>query len=686
MIFLLCILLALAGESKSEYNWYDTVLARELHQAPRAIFGSRPVFLERGVIDAYVERAFSEKHPLVRFPPTLHAPAALRAPPVLQDARWQLLEDGSLHDMEWSWNGSSPIQLIIVTDGSLHLSTTIDIVAHVPHNSFIAIGGPRVAHIVSKLNGVLWIGALSRLQRTARAWDAILPGVDALLTTGVLPANLGGIALNVSHFLATAGVFTDSYDRVILEVVFPPLLAHSASPSFAKAVVLELKKGMARWSPLFEAIHDNEKVFIHVHVSGLSAAVNWLGAHRAVHWVAPVFRFSYQNKKANEVLQNGVFEAKTPVWDIGITATNQVVGVGDTGADRRKCYLAGEHKFVMYRNTSVGDQEDSDGHGTHVCGSLAGDSSTGQSNGVAKHARIAFTDLGGSNGGFRVPTNLGDDYFAYAYEAGARTHTDSWGRADFSYSQQAFEVDRFLHEHKYFTSLFSVGNYGDCESAHCGSENSASAPSTAKNVIAVGATKSTYSDFPSYINNPTWNIDIAGDDAAHWKHHLIRGIEAEFSMIHGGAIAETEVFGHPEYACDDSYASNMTGKIVLVRRGVCAFLQKALNAQTAGALAVIVTNNEPCRFVITQGTTTEEMRITVVAIPKKDGDLLYALIDNKTLYKISDFGTGEPCDPNMGASRKVEFRGADHRRQDKTRCGSTGRVHKKRRPRNDATI
>jgi hypothetical protein len=183
MIFLLCILLALAGESKSEYSWYDTVLARELHQAPRAIFGSRPVFLERGVIDAYVERAFSVKHPLVRFLPTLHAPAALRAPPVLQDARWQLLEDGSLHDMEWSWNGSSPIQLIIVTNGSLHLSTTIDIVAHVPHNSFIAIGGPRVAHIVSKLNGVLWIGALSRLQRTARAWDAIFPGVDALLTT-----------------------------------------------------------------------------------------------------------------------------------------------------------------------------------------------------------------------------------------------------------------------------------------------------------------------------------------------------------------------------------------------------------------------------------------------------------------------------------------------------------------------
>jgi hypothetical protein len=60
--------------------WHDTVLARELHQAPRAIFGSRPVFLERGVIDAYVERAFSEKHPLVRFPPTLHAPAALHAP------------------------------------------------------------------------------------------------------------------------------------------------------------------------------------------------------------------------------------------------------------------------------------------------------------------------------------------------------------------------------------------------------------------------------------------------------------------------------------------------------------------------------------------------------------------------------------------------------------------------------
>jgi subtilisin family serine protease len=46
----------------------------------------------------------------------------------------------------------------------------------------------------------------------------------------------------------------------------------------------------------------------------------------------------------------------------------------------------------------------------------------------------------------------------------------------------------------------------------------------------------------------------------------------------------------------------------------------------------------PCHFVIMQGTTTEEVRITVVAIPKKYGDLLYALIDNKPSTKLAISG------------------------------------------------
>jgi hypothetical protein len=271
-----------------------------------------------------------------------------------------------------------------------------------------------------------------------------------------------------------------------------------------------------------------------------------------------------------------------------------------------------------------GDLEDGSGHGTHVCGSLAGDSTEGVSNGVAKHAQIAFTDLGGVGGSFRTPANLGDAYYKYAYEAGARIHTDSWGRADFTYSSKAREVDNFLYEHEFFTTLFSVGNYGACvHAAYCGSFNSVVSPASAKNTIAVGATKSTYSTFPSYIDQLTWDIKIEGLDSMHWEHHLNRGISANFALNH--PVETKDVLLYPCYACDESYTTNVTGKIVLVQRGECSFVQKATNVQKHGASALIVMNNEHCRFLLMQGNTTE-VRIPVLAIPQKDANLISALL------------------------------------------------------------
>ena len=45
--------------------------------------------------------------------------------------------------------------------------------------------------------------------------------------------------------------------------------------------------------------------------------------------------------------------ANTPFWSANITGAGQVVGSGDTGADRRNCYLAGADKFAMYRGYVV---------------------------------------------------------------------------------------------------------------------------------------------------------------------------------------------------------------------------------------------------------------------------------------------------------------------------------------------
>lgn len=69
--------------------------------------------------------------------------------------------------------------------------------------------------------------------------------------------------------------------------------------------------------------------------------------------------------------------------------------------------------------------------------------------------------------------------------------------------------------------------------------------------------------------------------------------------------------------------NNVSGKIALIRRGNCTFVEKVKNAQNAGAIAVIMMNNvdgTPVAMGGTDGTIT----IPSVMISKADGDILEA--------------------------------------------------------------
>src|SRR5258706_9126192 len=67
----------------------------------------------------------------------------------------------------------------------------------------------------------------------------------------------------------------------------------------------------------------------------------------------------------------------------------------------------------------------------------------------------------------------------------------------------------------------------------------------------------------------------------------------------------------------------MKGKIALVDRGFCAFTQKVLNAQNAGAKAVIVANNS-ASATFAMGGTDGRIRIPAVMISQADGAILKA--------------------------------------------------------------
>ena len=70
-------------------------------------------------------------------------------------------------------------------------------------------------------------------------------------------------------------------------------------------------------------------------------------------------------------------------------------------------------------------------------------------------------------------------------------------------------------------------------------------------------------------------------------------------------------------------AGQFTGKIVLIKRGVCAFTQKVLNAQNAGAVAVVLFNNLAATPLF-PGGTDPLITIPVYAITLEAGDALIA--------------------------------------------------------------
>lgn len=79
-------------------------------------------------------------------------------------------------------------------------------------------------------------------------------------------------------------------------------------------------------------------------------------------------------------------------------------------------------------------------------------------------------------------------------------------------------------------------------------------------------------------------------------------------------------------------ASAVSGKIALIRRGSCPFVQKVQSAQDAGAIAVIMMNNAPGTPLPMGGTDTAgTITIPSIMVSKADGDLIEAALASNTV-------------------------------------------------------
>ena len=133
---------------------------------------------------------------------------------------------------------------------------------------------------------------------------------------------------------------------------------------------------------------------------------------------------------------------------------------------------------------------------------------------------------------------------------------------------------------------------------------------------------------PAFLDNaPTLTInspsDIEGSYSAQPSEFgppiNLTGVRGDLAVVDDGSE-------NPMLGCESLINSpDMAGKIAVVDRGECFFTDKVKNAQNAGAVAVIVVNNQPAGLPPMGG---EDPTITIpsAGISQSDGDLIKAAL------------------------------------------------------------
>lgn len=188
-----------------------------------------------------------------------------------------------------------------------------------------------------------------------------------------------------------------------------------------------------------------------------------------------------------------------PAWSRGYAGRGETVAMADTGldsgdlttlhADLKNTIEASNVTFLPFT------WADSNGHGTHVAGSVQGTGakSAGLIKGGAHEAKFIAQAIMVPFLGILDPNALQDPngLVSPAFQKGARIHTNSWGAdAKGAYDAMAAGFDDYMWNNPDMLMVFAAGNSGADENSDGRvDEGSIGSPASAKNVLTVGASE-----------------------------------------------------------------------------------------------------------------------------------------------------------------------------------------------------
>ncbi|KAF2723337.1 subtilisin-like protein [Polychaeton citri CBS 116435] len=281
----------------------------------------------------------------------------------------------------------------------------------------------------------------------------------------------------------------------------------------------------------------------------------------------------------------------------GVTGKGVRVAVIDTGVDYHHPALGGcfgEGCLVAFGTDLVGDNYDGtntpvpdpdpydgcEGHGTHVSGIIAAQTNPYGFTGAAPDVTLGMYRVFGCGG------SAGNDVLIAAYnqafQDGADIITASIGGASgWSEDPWAVAVQRIVEAGVPCT--VSAGNDGSYGLFY------ASTAANGKKVTAVASVDNTQA--PYILLNATYNVGDSAPEQFGWT----QGNPDTWGNVSLPLWSVNYDTTDPANACnplpDDT--PDLSGKIVLVRRGSCTFVQKVTNIAAKGAEYVMFYNNAP---------------------------------------------------------------------------------------------